>query len=481
MLLGLAWTTWLFLAELCLRAVFVGIVLLRRHDPEARLAWVVIILLLPVIGVIAYGLVGGVRLGSRRIRAGEAMLKNMWGTGAYCPDNLRGNQTALEPTHRQIAALAESVGGTLPKAGNEVKLMGDTDMVIHALIDDIRAAEKHCHLLYYIYLDDHSGRAVAEALIEAEKRGVQCRLLVDDVGSRDFLNSETCAVMKRNGVQVAAALPVSPLRALASRMDLRNHRKIAVIDGVIGYTGSQNIADAAFAPKKKYAPWVDASVRIEGPVVLDLQTLFVEDWYLDTDEWLDSALRILPPAKPHGVPAQIIGTGPISYNEAMRQLKQAAIHAAQEELILTSPYFVPDESTFVALRTAARRGVRTVLIVPQRNDAPVVGLASRSYYESLLEAGVEIHEYTKGMLHAKTVCTDRHLAIVSSANLDRRSFELNFEVTLVVYDSDFSSGLRFLQTSYLNDSVRIDAHRWRKRGAHRRLAENAAGLFGPLL
>ncbi len=481
MIFGLSWPTIVLLAELCLRVTFVGIVLLRRHDPEARLAWVVIILILPVMGVLAYTLVGGVRLGSRRVRAGERLLKSMWGTGAYCPDNLRSHQSELTETNRQIAALAESVGGTLAKGGNEVKLMGDAELVIQSIVDDIRSAEQHCHLLYYIYLDDHSGRAVGEALMHAANRGVKCRLLVDDVGSRSFLNSELCEHMRRAGVSIAAALPVNPLRALASRMDLRNHRKIAVIDGAIGYTGSQNIADAAFAPKKKYAPWVDASVRIRGPVVLDLQTLFVEDWYLDTDEWLDSVLQILPPAIDGGVAAQIIGTGPTSYNEAMRQLKQAAIHAARDEVILTSPYFVPDESTVVALRTAARRGVRTVLIVPQRNDAPVVGLASRSYYESLLDSGVEIHEYTRGMLHAKTVSSDRSVAIVSSANLDRRSFELNFEVTLIVYDSDFASGLRFLQSSYLNDAVRIDRAVWRRRGGHRRLAENAAGLFSPLL
>jgi cardiolipin synthase len=207
----------------------------------------------------------------------------------------------------------------------------------------------------------------------------------------------------------------------------------------------------------------------------------VQDWYLDTDESLDEVLEIMPPAEEGGVATQVMGTGPNSYNEALRQLHLSAFHLAEEELILTTPYFVPDEATLIALRTAARRGVETTLIVPARNDSPLVAAASRSLYQPLLEAGVRIFEYEKGLLHAKTFTVDRNLALISTANLDRRSFELNFEASMMVYDSDFASELRFLQTSYLSDSRRVEPGRWRRRPWPRRLWQNAAGMLGPLL
>ena len=266
-----------------------------------------------------------------------------------------------------------------------------------------------------------------------------------------------------------------------ARVDLRNHRKIAIVDGVIGYCGSHNIADAAFAIKPKYAPWVDAMVRMEGPAVQDLQLLFVEDWYLDTNESLEEVLAVSSPASLEGAAVQIMGTGPDCYNEALRQLSQACFHAAREELILTTPYFVPDEATASALETTARRGVDSTLVVPARNDSPVVAAASRSYYEKLLDAGVDIHEYVPGLLHAKTTTIDRRLAMVSTANLDRRSFELNFEVSMVVYDSDFASELRLLQKSYLDRSRPVEQLQWRRRGWPKKLVQNAAGLLSPLL
>jgi cardiolipin synthase len=268
---------------------------------------------------------------------------------------------------------------------------------------------------------------------------------------------------------------------LLARIDLRNHRKIVVIDGAIGYCGSTNIADAAFAIKPKFAPWVDASVRIHGPVAWDLQMLFVEDWFLGTEESLDEMLHYQPLAQPDGVPGQLIGTGPSSYNEALRQLIQSAFHMARQELIMTTPYFVPDEATLSALCTAARRGVQTILVLPARNDSPLVAAASRSQYAMLLDAGVEIHEFQRGLLHAKTMTIDRNLAMIGSANLDRRSFELNLEVSLMVYDQDFASQLRFLQRGYMDASRPVDRAAWNRRPWPTQLVQNAAGTLGPLL
>ncbi|TVQ57131.1 MAG: cardiolipin synthase, partial [Phycisphaerales bacterium] len=277
------------------------------------------------------------------------------------------------------------------------------------------------------------------------------------------------------------ALPANLLRVAFSRVDLRNHRKITIIDGKIAYTGSHNIACEDFAPKKKYSPWHDISVRVQGPIVRDLQMIFVEDWYLDTDESLEELLDISPGVIEDGVSAQIMGSGPNAYNEAMRQLKHAAFHTAREELLITTPYFVPDEATATAICSAARRGVETTLIVPARNDSRLVAIASRSYYDMLLEAGVRVHEYQDGLLHAKTTTIDREFALVSTANLDRRSFELNFEVSVAIYDSDCASQLRYLQRSYLSRSKPVRLKAWRQRGLPRRLWQNAIGILSPLL
>lgn len=477
---GVALTIIALSAELLVVGALVVVVLLRRNlDPAARLAWLTVLVLLPVVGVIAYLLVGEVRLGGRRIRRHrEIVLARSSHQGA---PTVPGHQPVIPEPLRQIALLAESVGGDLPAEGNLLQLLGDSEEAIRALVRDIDQARDHCHILTYIYLVDDTGRAVADAVIRAERRGVQCRVLADSVGSAAFLDSDLCEAMRMEGVQVVGALPVNPLRSKFARFDLRNHRKIAVIDGRIGHTGSQNIADAAFAPKRRYAPWVDASVRIEGPLVHDLARLFAEDWFLDTDEWLGETLLNPPQPIPGGVIAQFIGTGPNAYNQAMRQVFLAASQLAREELILTTPYFVPDEATVVSLATAARRGVTTELVVPKRNDSRLVAAASRAYYEPLLEAGVRLHEYTAGLLHAKTLTMDRELSIVSSANLDRRSLFLNFESSVIVYDADFTGHLRLLQRTYMRRSEHLDPRSWARRPWPRRLAQNAAGLFSPLL
>lgn len=470
----------LFLAEFSVRAaIAVYLLVRRRFDPATTLAWVIFILALPIVGLLAYFMFGEVRLGSRRAARHAVIVQRTRLAATGGPSS--GRYPELPAHDAPIATLAAAAGGTEPLGGNQLRLIGKTDALLDALVEDIDAARDHCHLLFYIYMVDSAGERVAQALIRAAARGVTCRLLVDAVGSRSFCRSELRLRMERSGVRVVEALPASFVRMAFARLDLRNHRKLAVLDGRIGYTGSQNIADASFAIKKRYSPWVDAMVRIDGPVVRDLQELFIEDWFLDSDEALDGLLSLSVDARAGGVPVQIIGTGPNYYNEALRQVSQAAFHLAREELLLTTPYFVPDVTTATALCTAARRGVHTMLVVPELNDSPLVACASRAYYAALLEAGVEVHEYTKGLLHAKTMTVDRNVAIVSSANLDRRSFELNLEVSTIVYDSDFASELRFLQRSYMADSVQVDARAWKRRRWTKRLIENSAAMFGPLL
>jgi cardiolipin synthase len=472
-----------FGGEFVLKLILVGVILLRRRGGKstAALAWIVLILAVPVVGLLAYLLIGEVRLGRRRIARHRTIVSQVQASTSATTADPQARNAEVPAEFRPIATLGEAVGDNLPRGGNGLRLVSDTDLFIQALVEDIDAASQHCHLEFYIYLPDHSGTRVGEALVRAAARGVQCRLLVDAVGSKNFLRSPLRRTMEDASVRVVDALPANVLRMAFARLDLRNHRKIAIIDGCIAYTGSQNIADAEFAVKRKLGPWVDAMVRIVGPAVRDLQRLFVEDWYLDTDEALNELLSIEPPIAEDGIAVQIMGTGPNSYNDALRQLMQAAFHTAREELILTTPYFVPDEATVIALRTAARRGVDTTLVLPARNDSPLVAAASRSFYHQLLEAGVKIFEFQKGLLHAKTMTIDRDLALVSTANLDRRSFELNFEVSVVVYDTDFASQLRFVQRSYITDSQAVDAGAWSRRPWPKVLVNNAVALVAPLL
>ena len=472
-------TAVLFLGGIAVQVVLAALVLMRPpRRQSSALAWILVILVVPLLGAVAFLLFGEVHIGrGRRRRHREIVDRVHRTTTAHWAEV---HTPELPDRLKPVVGLAYRVAETEPHTGNEVQLIADSEEFGEALARDIDAAELHCHLLYYIFLTDSIGRRLAQALLRAAARGVECRLIADAVGSAAFLDSKLRRELQRGGVRVVAALPTR-IRFSNARIDVRNHRKIAVIDGQIGYTGSHNAAEAAFALKPKFAPWVDATVRIAGPVVRDLQELFVQDWYLDTDESLEQVLEIAPRERENGIVLQVMGTGPSSRNDALIQLIQAAFHMAREELILTTPYFVPDEGTIDAMTTAAMRGVHTALVVPQRNDSLLVGAASRSLYEPLLDSGVEIYEYTRGLLHAKTITVDRSAALVSTANLDRRSFELNFEVSLAVYDSDFASQIRFLQRSYMHDSVRIDPSEWLRRSLVKRIAQNAAGVLAPIL
>jgi cardiolipin synthase len=472
----------LVVGEWILRLGTVALVLLRRNARSASsLTWIVVILALPLFGPLLFLAFGFTRLPRSRIRRYRELVARIEKPELKAAHQLAARAGQLSRDDRSLALLAESLGASPVVGGNAIELMGDTDVVIARMAADIDAAREHCHLLFYIYLDDDSGTRIADALIAAAARGVTCRLLVDAIGSRPFLRSALCRRLRAGGVRVAAALPVNPVRALFSRIDLRNHRKIMVIDRYIGYTGSQNIANADFAPKASYAPWVDAMVRISGPAVHDLQTLFVEDWFLDTHEALDALLGQLPPPHADGVAVQVFAAGPTRPADMMRMLVQAATQMARHELVLTTPYFVPDEALVAALATSARCGTRVTLIVPERNDSRLVALASRSYYGTLLEAGVRILEFRDGLLHAKTLTVDGHVAMMTSANIDRRSLDINFEAGIVVYDSDFARQLRDLQGRYMQSSNAVDARSWGRRPVITRLSENGAALLAPLL
>jgi cardiolipin synthase len=277
------------------------------------------------------------------------------------------------------------------------------------------AASDHIHLIFYIWLTDNNGLKVVEALKRAAARGVACRAMADGLGSRVMIRSKQWQDMQEAGVHVAVALPIGNplLRPLHGRIDLRNHRKIVVIDDRITVCGSQNCADPEFRVKPKYAPWVDALMRFVGPIARQNQHVFVGDWMTYVDEDIRSLLEAPIHASSLGFPAQVIATGPTVRNSAMPETFETLMHAARRKLVITTPYYVPNEPMQAALCAAAHRGVETTIVFPARNDSWEVAAASRSYYRELLEAGVRIHEYVGGLLHTKSMTLDDDVTLIA--------------------------------------------------------------------
>jgi cardiolipin synthase len=460
-----------------------------NRTPASRVAWVAAIMCLPVIGVVAYLLLGETSIGrerAHRLRDAESRLAAPSGTGAK-PDG---------PVATSVSDLCRSINGFGPTPGNRVVLLGDPaaspakptldcDLAIEGLIEAIDAATEHVHVSFYIWLDDENGGRVADAISAAARRGVTCRVMADALGSRDFIRGPRWRQLREAGVHLLAALEDVPRlgRFAVGRVDLRNHRKLVVIDNRIAFCGSQNCADPQFRVKARYAPWVDVLLRCEGPVVRQAQHLFLATWIAETGEDLYG----LPAAAPEperyddGVVAQMFGTGPTTPGNPMSDSFVSALYAAEHELIITTPYFVPDEALLRAVCAAPRRGVETTLVVPARIDSPLVAAACRSAYPDLLRCGVRLFEYPLGLLHTKSITVDARITLVGSANMDRRSLELNFENNLLVFDPGVTATIRDRQLGYLSQSTIVKAETVEDWPFHVRLVDNVIGMASPVL
>ena len=459
-------------------------VLLRPHrQPTSRLAWIVVILALPVAGILAYLLFGEVNIGRRRVARLHAVLERMPGRAPPAPGEAANQEARVPERYATLFELGRSISGFDPVGGNSARLLADSNAGIDALVADIDAARRHVHVLFYIWLPDGNGCKVVEALKRAAARGVACRAMADDLGSRLLIRSPHWRALRDAGVRVAAALPIGNplLRPLLGRIDLRNHRKIVVIDGCVTYCGSQNCADPEFRIKAKYAPWVDLLVRFEGPVAAQNQHLFASDWTTYTGEDLGALLREPVAAPRPGFPAQVIGTGPTVRYSAMPELFESLLYVARRDVVITTPYYVPDEPMQAALCATAYRGVDTTIVFPARNDSWIVSAASRSYYADLLAAGVKIHEYAGGLLHTKSLTVDGEVSLVGSANLDRRSFELNYENNILLCNAALTAEVRKRQQDYLTRSRPIGPDEVASWPLPRRLWNNTLAMLGPLL
>ena len=476
-----------FAALTSLELAVIARILLRPHrDPASRIAWVVVVGALPVIGMLGYLFLGEVNIGRRRAARLHAVLERMPALPRQSAGVAAAPVAAIPEHYRHLFDLGRSISGFDPIGGNTGRLLADSVATIDAIVADIDAAKEHVHLLFYIWLPDRNGCKVVEALERAAARGVTCRVMADALGSRTIIRGEHWRAMREAGVHVAEGLPIGNplLRPLIGRIDLRNHRKIVVIDDRITYCGSQNCADPEFLIKAKYAPWVDAMMRFEGPIGRQNQFLFASDWMTYVDENLNDILRRplpLPPPALKGVTAQVIGTGPTVRYSAMPEVFESLLYAAQREVVVTTPYYVPDESMQSALCTAAYRGIDTTIVFPARNDSWIVAAASRSYYADLLAAGVKIYEYVGGLLHAKSLTVDGEITLIGSANMDRRSFELNYENNILFHDPALTAAMRGRQHDYIRRSRSVTKEAVAAWPMSRKLWNNLIATLGPVL
>lgn len=464
---------WLLIADWLIRVAALFWIPSRSRPAAAR-SWLLLVGFVPLLGLPIYLVLGQPWVSAQR-RERQAAASRMIVQKQAPLSQLRWNARP-DPAivGDDVARLAERLGGFMPMTGNDVALLDDYGASLGALLADIGAAQREAHLLYYLMLDDEVGRAFADALCRAARRGVRCRLLLDAVGAKPGLRA-FARFLRAAGVEVQPMLAGGLAWRRSSRMDLRNHRKIAVIDGRIGYTGSQNLACAEFV---RGHPNREVVARVRGPVVAQLAALFASDWYIETGEVLDIDAT---PADGGATPAQVLPSGPAYPFENARDTVIAMIQRARHQVVLATPYFVPDDATLDALRIAALSGVQVQLILSKTNNQRLTAWAQASYYEELLQAGVRIALCWPHFLHAKHMSVDEEIALVGSINLDIRSFALNAEAGLLCYDPALVRRLRRIEAACLAQSDPVDLAAWRRRSAWRRSLEGIARLADSLL
>lgn len=457
--------------------IWVGIVsvglILERRSPVATLAWLFVLMWLPALGFVVYVLLGPRRL-SRKKRKRAA-------TKSQVRASMEAIEAAEEPLRAQLAQLAVSAGEAPPLRADRVTLFTEGDECYEAILKAIERAEHHVHLEYYIWQPDGIGTRLRDLLVAKAKQKVEVRLLLDYVGaysvSRRFLEPLVAA-----GGEVAWFNEVNPFRALFRRADFRTHRKIVVVDGDVGFTGGINIDDChSFAVAKEKA-WRDTHLGFEGAAVRALQRVFLEDWAFATERPPPVGGAYLPrPSKEGEQLVQVVGSGPDSDEFAIHKIHFSAITTATRRVWITTPYFVPDDSILDAIATAALRKVDVRILVPKQGDSRLVTFAARSYFPELLRHGARIFEYDGRFIHGKTMVVDDDLSFVGTANIDNRSFRLNFEVVAVVYGEDLNKRLAAAFEDDLTHAVEVRPRTLKREPLLQRLGESGARLLSPLL
>ena len=462
----------------------VPVVLVRRKEPSSTIAWILVLVFLPAAGIVLFLMFGRdrVRWPAKRKLELDALVRAQVAEARAEPGD--AGRPSAQPTSRLERSLFD-VGQRLTHqratSGNRVDVLTDGDAAYDAIGAAIDAARHHVHAQYYLIRDDATGRWFRDRLIAAAQRGVVVRLLMDGFGCFP-LGAKWQRPLRRAGVKVGVFLPMRSV--LLQPVNLRNHRKIVVVDGEIAFTGGFNVGDEYRGHMAGVGEWHDVHLRIEGPAAAELQRVFFQDWAFATAEGI-AARDYFPktPVARGAATIAIVQSGPDTRTEAIHRLFFGAIAGAEREVLITTPYFVPTESLLVAMEVAAMRGidVKVLLPMPRHSNHSVTTHAGRSFYTPLLEAGVGVLEYEAGMVHAKTLVSDGQVSLVGSANMDMRSFRLNFEVHALVHDPSTAAALCEAFRDYERRSHRVKLETWHLRPWTLRLKEGAARLVSPLL
>ncbi|GAA1446072.1 cardiolipin synthase [Leifsonia poae] len=477
----------LILIDLAIRITAL-IIVPRDRKPTAAMAWLLAIFLIPFVGILLFLIIGNVKLPKKR-RDKQKELDRM----------IHERSEALEPPSGRAAwpdwfsALVRQNRklGALPAVeGNRATLLGDYNASIDAMAAEIDTATRFVNIEFFIVSFDATTKGFFSAMERAVQRGVAVRLLADFVASRRAAHhDETFAELDRIGVKWSYMLPVRPFKGEYQRPDLRNHRKLVVVDGLVGYMGSQNLIDRSYnAPKniKRGLQWQELMARTTGPVVAAINAVFLSDWYLETDELLGDeanvrAVDIAPDASPDALVCQVVPSGPGYEGENNLRQFLTLVTSAQQKVIITSPYFVPDEAMMYAITSACDRGLDVQLFVSEVGDQGSVWHAQRSYYAPLLKAGVQIWLYPGPfILHAKHLSIDDDVAVIGSSNMDIRSFALNAEATLLVRGASFVEQMRAVEQGYRDAGRRLTLEEWEKEPASATFLDGVARLTSAL-
>lgn len=468
---------WLLVAGVTLRVV------LKRKAVSVSLAWLMIIYIIPIVGVLCYFLFGELNLGRKRAERAKIMFapfeqwfRSLMDCQAHNPQGMGAHITKIDElcNHRMgIPALS----------GNTLTLQNSPSDILYSVIKDIESAHTSIYMVFYIWHPGGLTDAVASALIRAARRGVEVKLLLDSAGSARFFRSHWVEMMRDAGIHLVEVMHVNVLRIFLNRLDLRQHRKIIVIDEKIAYTGSMNMVDPAyFKQDSGVGQWIDVFVRVTGPTVNVLSAIHAWDWEFETGE---RRLPAIPECQldplEHHHPIQVVPSGPGMPENLISQVLTLAMHQARKSVCITTPYFVPSADLLATIKMTAQRGVSVDIILPEKNDSYMVQWASRAFYEELMLAGVRIHEFHGGLLHTKSVVIDQKFCLIGTVNIDMRSLWLNFELTLAVDDEQFTKQLYWQQCDYMRQSKTIDAQQWKQRSLGHRFKERLFYLFSPLL
>ncbi|WP_442587122.1 cardiolipin synthase [Pedobacter sp. AW31-3R] len=482
--------SWILILEILYVLIIIAVCLRIIYDTRSTtktLAYLILTVFLPVAGIIIYFCIGTNyrkrKLYSKKITTDERMQKQIkqqvyreskriWDT---VPENML--------KYKKLGRLLINDGTSFLSGRNKVDILINGEHKFAELLQCLRNARHHIHIEYYIYEDDEIGNEIKHILIEKAREGVDVRVIYDDFGSRS-IRKRVVPELLAAGVMAFPFYKILFI-ALANRLNYRNHRKIIVIDGTIGFTGGINICDRYVNSDKRpdAVYWRDTHVKITGTGVYYLQYLFICDWNFCTDDTLEIEDDFFcePDISAGSSIVQVAASGPDSDNPTILYSTIQVIGMAEEEILITTPYFIPGESLMDALCVAALSGVKVVLLVPDQSDSRMVAAAARSYYGELLKAGVEVYQYQKGFIHAKTMVTDKNLSVIGTANMDNRSFELNFEVNAVIYDSEVAAQMTKVFYEDLRFSKKIDKWEWEKRPLFKQLPEKLARLLSPLL